>query len=249
MSKHCGCGDSDCPTTVHKNVCVQAQVTITPKVTSGPSKLFCLGKPKFKPCSSKAKETCTFTVSQKICVQIPLTFSASATAVPTGVVYGKEKLGQCSNHGNTCIHRIRYFKKHPEVIEWLIKSAGGSIVLGKVETNNGAVGASITVTTANAKDVLSLNIPSPPVPGSSAFGKQYRQLYAHLLVANLNVLNGATCPFAISAIAAANQFLADSPSGVGMAGGTIYTTPLEQFNCGKAPGCPSLCKKTKKISQ
>lgn len=272
MSNPCGCGDSninhassvnpnpstvvsgefshpsspDCQTTVHENVCVQAQVTITPKVKALPSKVICQGKPKFKPCKGTPREHCTFTVSQKICVQIPLTFSATTTVDPKGIVCGKEECGPCSHHGTPCTHKIRYFKKHPEVIERLIMAAGGSIVLGKVDSVKGVIGASIQVTKANAKDILTLETPSPPVPGTSPLDQQYRKLYAQLLAANLNILNGATCPFATSAIETANKFLTDSPAGVGMAGASTYTGALEKFNCGKAPGCPCHCKKTKK---
>jgi hypothetical protein len=118
----------------------------------------------------------------------------------------------------------------------LITAAGGSIVLG---IDN--AGASFTVTTANAGDVLSFNTPSPPAPSSPPFAGQYQVLYAQLLAANLNVLNGATCDFATTAIAAANSFLAASPSGEGMAGAPAVESPLAEFNEGTAPGCPGHC--------
>ncbi|MCX7772312.1 MAG: hypothetical protein N2376_04275, partial [Clostridia bacterium] len=83
--------------------------------------------------------------------------------------------------------------------------------------------------------------PSPPAPSTAPFASQYQVLYAQLLAANLNILNGATCEFAVAAIAAANTFLANSPSGVGMAGAPEVQEPLATFNEGNAPGCPEHC--------
>lgn len=229
-----------CPTIVHENVCVQGTVTITPNIQIGESMSFCLGNPMIGSCPGTLARNCTFTVSQNICVQIPLTFSATATAAPNGLVCGTPETGECV--GTTaCTHTIGFFRNHPDVTNALITAAGGSIILGSDNT-----GASFTVTTANANAVLSLNTPSPPAPSSPPFANQYQVLYAQLLAAKLNVLSitalGETvCPFATAAIAAADAFLAASPSGVGMAGAPDVQEPLATFNEGNAPGCPIHC--------
>lgn len=253
MTNPCGCENSNasmtsvtiqqedqqaqCFTNVHETVCVQAQVTITPRVVAGQSQSFCVGNPMIGACPGTPSPTgtCTFAVSQNICVQIPLTFFANATAVPTGIVCGTPALGACPTP--TCTHTIGFFRNHPDVTNALITAAGGSIELGSNDT-----GASFVVTIANANAVLNFNTPSPPAPPSSSnFFQQYQNLYAQLLAANLNVLNGATCPFATSAISAANAFLEASPRGVGMAGAPTFQAPLAQFNEGLAPGCPVHC--------
>ena len=178
---------------------------------------------------------CFTNVHETVCVQIPLTFSANATAVPTGIVCGTSALGACPTPA--CTHTIGFFRNHPDVTNALITAAGGSIELGSNDT-----GASFVVTIANAIAVLNSNTPSPPAPPSSSpFSQQYQVLYAQLLAANLNVQNGATCPFATSAISAANTFLETFPRGVGMAGAPTFQAPLAQFNKGLAPGCPVHC--------
>lgn len=255
MTNPCGCGDNsnhnpaptppvvvdptdpppaECPANVHETVCVQAEVTITPHVEIGDIESFCIDGPRIGPCPGTATPTCTFTVSQSICVQIPLTFSATAVAVPNGIVCGTPETGLCSQQTG-CTHTIGFFRTHPTETNALITAAGGSIVLGI-----DSLGLSFTVTTANATDVLSFNTPSPPAPSSAPFAQQYQVLYAQLLAAQLNVLNGATCPFATAAINAANTFLATSPVG-GMAGAPDVQDPLAQFNEGAAPGCPAHC--------
>jgi hypothetical protein len=88
--------------------------------------------------------------------------------------------------------------------------------------------------------VLSFNTPSPPAPSSPPFSQQYQVLYAQLLAAKLNVLNGATCAFAAAAIAAADTFIANSPAG-GTSGAPAVQDPLELFNSGGAPDCPMHC--------
>ncbi|MDF2534705.1 MAG: hypothetical protein K0R18_862 [Bacillales bacterium] len=252
MTNPCNCGDSnlqtvlqieqelptECPALVHENVCVQAEITITPHVMVGEVKSFCSGNPIIGKCPGMTSPTgkCTFNVSQNICVQVPIKFSATAEAIPAGIVCGTPASGPCA--GTTaCTHTIGFFRNHPEITNALILSApGDQIILGVANT-----GASFTVTTANAIDVLSLNTPTPPAPASPPFAGQYQILYAQLLAANLNVLSGATCPFATAAIEAANAFLAASPSGVGMAGAPAVQEPLAQFNEGTAPGCPFHC--------
>lgn len=119
------------------------------------------------------------------------------------------------------------------VTNGLIEDAGGSIVLG-----DDSLGASFTVTTANAEAVLSFNTPTPPAPSLPPLAAQYQVLYAQLLAAQLNVLAGATCSFAQSAIANANAFLASS---TGTTGAPTFEAPLAEFNEGAAPGCAQHC--------
>ncbi len=247
MANPCGCGESisnsqqdqivECPAIVHDTVCVQADVTISPNVVVGKIQSFCVGRPMIGACpgTPSPTENCSFTVSQSICVQVPLTFSAVAIAEPSGIVCGTPEVGPCPVT-TACTHTIGFFANHSDITNALITDAGGSIVLGIDNT-----GASFTVTTTNAGDVLSFDTPTPPAPSSPPFVGQYQVLYAQLLAANLNVLSGATCEFATAAIATANSFLADSPSGVGMAGAPTVQAPLAEFNEGTAPGCPAHC--------
>lgn len=93
---------SDCLTTVHETVCVQANVTITPDVEVGTIETFCIGGPTIGACAGTPQTHCTFSVSQSICVQIPLTFSANATAVPAGIVCGTPAVGQCTTPVGQC---------------------------------------------------------------------------------------------------------------------------------------------------
>lgn len=229
-----------CPAVVHETVCVQGTVTITPDVTSGPSRSFCVGSPMIGRCEGEVTRNCTFTVSQNICVEIPLVFSAIATAVPSGVVCGTPLPTPCPGDVTGCTFSIGHFRRNSEETNALITSAGGSITLGE------GGGLSFTVTTANANDVLDFNVPSPPAPDSPPFANQYQVLYAQLLAAKLNVLNltamGAEiCEFATDAIAAADEFLTNSPEG-GMAGAPDVQEDLAQFNEGNAPGCPPHCE-------
>ncbi|UWG98629.1 hypothetical protein LPY66_07530 [Dehalobacter sp. DCM] len=214
----------------------KAGVTIIPDVQVGEVKSFCVDGPFIGACpgTPSPTETCTFDVSQRICVEIPLTFSASAEAEPKGIVCGNPTTGPCRTITG-CTHTIGFYRNHPDVTNALITNAGGFIILGI-----NASGLSFIVTTANANDVLSFNTPSPPAPNSPPFAGQYQVLYAQLLAANLNVLSGATCAFAIAAIDAANSFLATSPPG-GMAGAPIVEMPLDEFNMGAASGCPGHC--------
>lgn len=226
-----------CPTTVHETVCVQAEVTITPNVDVGTVQSFCVGNPLIGRCPGRVSETgnCSFFVSQNICVQVPITFSADASAVPAGIVCGTPATGPCP--GTTaCTHTIGFYRNHPDVTNALIALApGGQIILGI-----DSMGLSFTVTASNANDVLNFNVPSPPAPTLSPFAQQYQVLYAQLLTAQLNLLSGATCPFATDAINAANTFLANSPDG-GMAGAPAIQDRLAQFNEGNGPGCPIHC--------
>lgn len=231
--------EEGCLTTVHETVCVQGTVTITPSVVSGTSTSFCVGNPIIGNCPGELRRFCQFTVSQNICVQIPLTFSATATAVENGIVCGTPDIDGCPAT-SACTHTIGFFRNHSTITNDLITSVGGSIILGI-----DADGLSFEVTTSNANAVLSLGTPSPPAPEDPPFANQYQNLYAQLLAADLNVIaleaqGVEVCAFALEAIAAANQFLADSPDG-GMAGAPDVQAPLERFNSGLAPGCPVHC--------
>lgn len=232
--------EETCESTVHETVCVQGTVTITPSVVSGTPTSFCVGNPIIGSCPGELRRNCVFTVSQNICVQIPLTFSATASAVGNGIVCGVPDIGPCE--GTTaCTHTIGFFKNNPDVTNALITNAGGSIILG-VDSN----GLSFTVTTANANAVLNFNTPSPPAPANPPLAQQYKNLYAQLLAANLNVLvleaaDVEVCSFAIEAINNANVFLANSPAG-GTTGAPQFQEPLERFNSGEGPGCPEHCE-------
>ncbi|MFV0516587.1 MAG: hypothetical protein ACK5MV_04260 [Aminipila sp.] len=228
-----------CETIVNERVCVQATVTVTPNVDSGPSTSFCLGNPVIGSCKGRLEPQCIFTVSQEICVEIPLTFSATATATENGLVCGGIDTQPCQD-GNACTHTIGYFRNHSTITNELIANAGGSIILGMDDD-----GLSFTVTSSNANDVFDFKTPEPPTPTDPPFHQQYLNLYAQLLAANLNVLalqaaGFEVCSYALQAINEANQFLADSPDG-GMANAPEYQTPLERFNSGTAPGCPTHC--------
>lgn len=166
---------------------------------------------------------------------MPLLFHASATVEPTGIICDDAQTGLCGTP-TVCTHTIGYYLNHLTEVGQLITVAGGSIVLGSNST-----GLSYTVTTeTQAGNVLSFNTPSPPAPDSPPYAGQYQVLYAQLLAANLNVLNGATCSFATDAITAANSFLAMSPPG-GMDGAAALQDALAQFNQGNAPNCPLHC--------
>lgn len=220
-----------CETTINENICVQATVTITPEVTSGPSTSFCLGNPIIGSCLGTLRENCVFTVSQNICVQIPLTFSAAATAVPNGIVCNEVGIGACQGTAG-CTHTRGFFQTHDTVVSALL--AEGPIILG-----NDANGFSFTVTTlADAQAVFTNAVPGSP-------NSQYDQLYAQLLTADLNVRTLtdqgiAICQFALDAIAAANALLAMNavqPNNV-VSG---IQEDLATFNEGNAPGCPLHC--------
>ena len=224
-----------CPTTVHDTVCVDAEITITPTITLGEIRSYCVGDAEIGACPGIPSQSCTFNVRQEICVQIPLNFEANATATPIGIVCGTPGTGLCSSP-TSCTFTIGYFKNHPDLITTLLVIAGGSIDLG-----NSITGLGFTVTTtADAIAVLNFDIPSTALPTTPVFATQYSVLYAQLLAAILNVLNGATCDAAIEAITAANDFLATSPA-AGVAGAPALQEELALFNEGNAIGCPEHC--------
>ena len=223
-----------CPTTVNETVCIAAAVDIRPQVTVGDIHTFCSGDPFFGTCPGVPVDHCSFVVSQRICVQVPLLFHASAEVTPTGIVCGTPAFGGCPATA-ACTNSVGTWRNVMDAANALITAAGGSIVLG-----SNSDGLSFTVTTANSMDVLSFNTPEPPAPASPPFAGQYQQLYAQLLAAKLNVLNGATCGYAESSIALADDFLATSPAG-GMAGAPNFSSLLELYNTGNGPGCPVHC--------
>ena len=88
----------ECPATVHETVCVQANVTIRPRVDVDPEEIqtFCVDGPVIGACEGTLARFCTFTVSQMICVEVPLTFAADVTAEPAGIVCGTPLTGPCA---------------------------------------------------------------------------------------------------------------------------------------------------------
>ncbi len=84
-----------CEATVHENVCVQATVTIRPRVDVGDVDTFCIDGVSFRPCPGTVARFCTFTVSQNICVEIPLTFAADVTTENAAIVCGTPRTGEC----------------------------------------------------------------------------------------------------------------------------------------------------------
>lgn len=227
---------NDCPQNVKELVCVHANVTITPIIEVGEVIVRCTGRPQIGSCSgAQSLTSCDFTVSQKVCVDIPLEFSANAEARSTGIKCGAPTSGACPS-SVSCTYTIGFYKNHPVLTDSLIKAVGGIIVLG-IDSQ----GTSFTVTPEIVDSVLSLKTPAPPAPITGSFAMQYQQLYAQLLAANLNVINGADCALAKTAISNANKFLATSPFGIGKAGAPLYASPLALFNEGMAPGCPVHC--------
>ncbi|MDD2979869.1 MAG: hypothetical protein PHN80_07845 [Hespellia sp.] len=225
-----------CPTTVHNNVCIDAEITIKPVVTVGEIRTYCIKEAAIGRCSGTISPDCSFHVRQEICVQVPLTFEADASATPIGIVCGTPDTGIC-NESDTCTRTIGYYKTHESTLAALLLEAGGSIVLG-----NSAAGLGYTVTTvAEAIHVLEFSIPDSALPTTSVYATQYRVLYAQLLGAKLNVLAGADCSYANTAISQADHFLAASPS-EGTSGAPDYQSALAVFNEGNAEGCPEHCE-------
>ncbi len=226
-----------CEDVVHENACIQATVTLAPKVEVGEIQTLCINNPVIRPCHGTPSATryCRFIVSQEVCVQIPLKFSADVEAVPSGISCGAPGIGQCGQV-TSCTYTIGYYKNHPEVTNALIALAGGSIILG----SDGA-GASFPVNASNAINVLALNTPAPPAPLTPPRSNQYQILYAQLLAAKLNIIRGAVCDAATAAISAADAFIASSVPGVGKAGADTVQEPLAAYNEGAAEGCPYHC--------
>jgi hypothetical protein len=224
-----------CGSIVHEEVCARALVTVRPTVTPGEVSVVCEGEPSLHRCPGAAGDSCRFVVHQNLCVQIPLFFSAGVRAMPEGVVCGAPGIGGCPAVSG-CTRTLGYYRNHPQETNELIARAGGSVVLGAE-----GEGAGYTVTALNAGAVLSLDTPAPPAPLSPPFLGEYRQLYAQLLTADLNILAGAVCMNAVLAVNAANNFLETSEPGVGKAGAPEMSEPLAVFNEGRAQGCPGHC--------
>lgn len=86
----------ECPAIVSQEICVQADVKITPKVKVGRVTTFC-DEPFIGKCAaiSCSKDACEFTVSRNLCVQIPLLFSAETTVHPAGHICGTPEFEPC----------------------------------------------------------------------------------------------------------------------------------------------------------
>lgn len=226
-----------CPVTVNNNVCVDAEVIITPRVRVGRISTKCVNGAKLGICAGESKESCSFNVSQEICVQIPLTFAANAIANPLGITCNEPGIGLC-NGSASCTYTIGHYKNTEELILELLELAGGSIPLGE----SSATGLGYTVTSvAEAVAVLKFNIPTSALPSGGTYIPQYAVLYAQLLAAKLNVLNGASCTFATNKISDADNFLATSPPTTGKDGASEIQEDLALFNEGDAPDCPEHC--------
>lgn len=206
-----------CEAVVSKNIRVGAQVTVTPSVLVGKVESECLESRIFG-----RQDDGSLCVCQTVRLRIPLRFSAEAAAKPTDVRCEAAETGGRANS-------IWYYKSHAERTNALIASAGGTIVLGRKDS-----GASLTVTAENADLVLSFRTPSPPAPEASPFAQHFRVLYAQLLAANLNLLAGTANDGMLSAVDAANEFLAGTKAGRGRRGALWVAAPLAQFNEGKA---------------
>lgn len=226
--------EDGCMPVVSADVCIEADVTIAPMVTPGTPVVNCIGDPFLGTCEEAGFEpspngTCTFTVSQVLCINIPLTFEAEVEAVAGDVACGNVFSGPGCENGipGACTLSRGFFANNEEAALLLLAEAGGEIVLGM-----DGEGFSLTVTAANIDAVLEGNAPGAPSP-------QYAQLYSQLLTANLNVINGATCPFATNTINLANMFLAESEQDDVLA--SSIQELLESYNTGEAPGCPDEC--------
>lgn len=228
--------ENGCMKTVSSEVCMEADVTITPSVTSGTPVVSCVEEPVVGTCASLGftpSETgsCTFTFSQVLCVNIPLTFDADAYATPGDVACGSAfNQPNCENgngNGPGCTRTRGYYANNEEETLQLLELAGGQIILGIDDQ-----GFSLTVTASNIDAVVSGNIPEAPSP-------QYQQLYTQLLTANLNVLSGAGCAFATNAIMTANTFLANPTQNDPLA--SQLQEDLALYNEGNAEGCPDHC--------
>ncbi len=84
-----------CQALVHEDVCVQAEVKITPEVRVGEISTHCVGCPCIGVCAGVPCKCCSFVVSQNICVEVPLAFKADVDVFPCGIVCGTPGLGGC----------------------------------------------------------------------------------------------------------------------------------------------------------
>jgi hypothetical protein len=76
--------ETSCPALINGLVGVEAQVSISPQVQTGPATLQCVGVPKFGPMpgATVAAGKCSFIVHQLFSLRIPITLSAMAQATP-----------------------------------------------------------------------------------------------------------------------------------------------------------------------
>lgn len=211
--------------------CMETNVTLTLYITPGTIHSSCINNPADSNCSGIPAPSQTAPVNRCICLRIPLTVSAALSAQPVSLASIEPDILTCVLP-TACTFSSEYFQNHPDLTNALIRGAGGSITLGADKT-----GLSLAVTIENANSVLSMHTPSPPVPADPTYADQYQNLYAQLLTAKLNMLNGAIGAFAADAIMAAYAFLAHSPKD-GKAGAPSIQKPLMQYNAGIAPGCP-----------
>lgn len=245
-----------CTPVVSAQVCIEADITVTPTVVAGTPVVNCVGTPSTVSCQDmgftpSATGSCTFTVSQVLCVNIPITFDADADAVGGTVACGDVFNGpDCEDVPppvEGCVRTRGFFGNSPQgqALTAQLIADFGPIILG-----NDNLGLSLTIdTAAEAQAVFDNNPPSPaptnpPCPNNLVV--QYRQLYAQLLAANLNVLNLQSqgfevCQEALDVIDAANTFIAASPV-CGAAGAPAISSLLTTFNEGTlSPNCPPHC--------
>ncbi|TCP56034.1 hypothetical protein EV586_103694 [Tumebacillus sp. BK434] len=227
----------NCPVTVSDQVCLQADLEIVPSVTTQTISVKCVGGPVLGPCASPpmtAPTPCRFSVSQVICAEFKLNFSAEAAVRNTSATCEMPALTPCPPTPppppppppGSCTHTIGFWRNQGVDLT----TSFLPILLG----NGGGLSINVT-TTAQAVAILQPSSGPSSVP-------QYNQLYAQLLAANLNVLNGATCAAATAAIAAANEFLSASDTPDQKTVAAALASTLEQYNSGQLDECPGHCE-------
>ncbi|MFD0959662.1 hypothetical protein [Paenibacillus chungangensis] len=241
-NSNCGCGgttpetnqqtvvvqqapEANCPVTVSNQVCLQADLEVIPSIETETINVTCVGSPFIGRCNgSQEPQPCRFSVSQVVCAEFMINFSAIAMVENTSAVCEEPVIGPCPEPG-ACTHTIGYWRNQgTQFVEDNLP-----ILLG-----NGG-GLSINVDTlAEALLILQPATGPSPVP-------QYNQLYAQLLAAKLNVLNGATCQGAVDAIAAGDAFLSGSAVADQPLVAAALAMTLEMFNSGSLTGCPPEC--------
>lgn len=234
-----------CTRTINQTITEIAEILITPVITPQQAETTCIGPLTFlDEFPADVDQECNVVVAQEVCVQFDVEFGADVETGQTGAICGEPAEGECPANGEGCVLSAGFYTNNETVTEGLLQAAGGEILLGTV-TNGTLNGLSVIADATNVFDILGPNfIPpgnlTPPLLG------QYRQLYRQLLAAQLNVIslqqqNIEPCPFVEIWIAAANDFLANSPQG-GTTGAPLIQERLELFNVGAAPGCPNPCE-------
>ncbi|WP_409252889.1 hypothetical protein V1502_02860 [Bacillus sp. SCS-153A] len=234
-----------CTRTINQTITEIAEILITPVITPQPAETTCTGPLTFlDEFPDNVDQECDVVVAQEVCVQFDVEFGADVQTGQTGAICGTPDEGECAEVEPGCVFSAGFFSNNETVTEGLLQAAGGEILLGT--TTNGTLnGLSVIADANNIFDILGPSfIPpgnlTPPLLG------QYRQLYRQLLAAQLNVINlqqqnVEPCAFVQVWIAAANDFLANSPEG-GTTGAPFIQERLELFNVGAAPGCPDPCE-------